>query len=307
MAATCGRDLGRLKPIGQRRLDAFQVVVLAICIGFGLAFVIANVRSWELEDADAYWNAAIRLREGGDLYPALVSVDTADVFRYAPWFAWLWVPLTYLPKLAVQVGWSVVLVAASGVAVVPLLRGRSVAAVCLLALLGGLLVKTASTGNVHALMIAALVWGAPRRSGPLWIGLAASLKFVPILYALVYVGRREWLRAGLAALATVILLAPALAYDLSDYPADPGQSLSLLSNIGILPWVSVAVLAVVVAVLVARTRYRWLAASIAVLAALPRLELYSLTYLLVGNDDTVTGKGGRHVVPESSGPVRGEG
>jgi hypothetical protein len=261
-----------------------QLVALAICFGIGLAFVIANVRSWELEDADAYWNAALRLRESPDLYPALGDAGAPDVYRYAPWFAWLWVPLTFLPKIVVQVGWSALLVAAIGVALAPLLRMRTVAAICLAALLGGLLVRTASTGNVHALLIAALVYGAPRRSGPIWVGIAASLKFVPLAYALVCAGRREWKRAAITIAVTAILLGPALLYDLTDYPTAAGDSLSLLSLAGPLPWAVVALTLAAAAVVLARTRFAWVAASTAVLAAIPRLDLYSLTYLLVGSD-----------------------
>jgi hypothetical protein len=260
-----------------------QLLALAICIGMGLAFVIANVRSWELEDAQAYWNAAIRLREGGALY---VQVDPAAdetlAYRYAPWFAWLWVPLTHLPQGPVQVAWSGLLIGATLVALMPILRLRTVAAICLAALLGGLLVRTASTGNVHALLIAALVHGAPRRSGPLWIGLAASLKFAPVGYALVYAGRRQWGRAALTMIVGAILLAPALLYDLSQYPTESGDSLSLLSIAGPIPWTLGAMVLATGAFLLARTRFGWVAASAAVLAAIPRLDLYNLTYLLTG-------------------------
>jgi hypothetical protein len=261
-----------------------QLVALAICIGMGLALVIANVRSWELEDADAYWNAALRLRDGADLYPPLADAGAPDVYRYAPWLAWLWVPLTFLPKIVVQVGWSALLVAAIGIALAPLLRMRTMAAICLAALLGGLLVRTASTGNVHALLIAALVYGAPRRSGPIWVGVAASLKFVPLGYALVCAGRREWSRAAITIAVTAILLGPALLYDLTDYPTAAGDSLSLLSLAGPLPWAVVALTLAAAAVVLARTRFAWVAASTAVLAAIPRLDLYGLTYLLVGSD-----------------------
>lgn len=265
-------------------LGIVRIVALAICIGFGLAFVIANVRSWELEDAEAYWNAALRLRDGAALYVPVndPGADELIAYRYAPWFAYVWIPLTYLPKGAVQVGWSVVLLAAVGLALLPLLRERSVAAVCLAAIVGGLLIRTASTGNVHALLVAVLVQGAPRRSGPLWIGIAASVKFVPILYAFVYVGRREWLRAGVAVGVAALLLAPALLHDLSAYPADPGESLSLLSLAGPIPWLTLAVICAGVAAFAARGRYAWAAASVAVLAAIPRLQLYDATYLLVG-------------------------
>ena len=266
-----------------RSLGLVRFLALAICIGFGLAFVISNVRSWQLEDADAYWNAALRLRDGQPLYiPVDPNADEMNAYRYAPWLAWLWVPLTMLPKGAVQVGCSVLLVAACVVSLIPLAQQRTVAAICLVALLGGLMVRTASTGNVHALLVAALVYGAPRRSGPLWIGLAASLKIAPLGYALVYAGRREWARAALAVAVTGALLAPALLYDLSAYPTDPGESFSLLSLVGPVPWAAVAALCVLGAFALARTRHAWGAASVAVLAMIPRLELYSLTYLLIG-------------------------
>lgn len=264
-------------------LGPLRFLALAICIGFGLAFVISNVRSWQLEDAESYWNAAIRLRHGLPLYiPVDPAADEMTAYRYAPWLAWLWVPLTLLPKGLVQVGWSGLLVAACVGAIIPLLRQRTVAAICLVALLGGLLVRTASTGNVHALVIAALVYGVPRRSGPIWIGLAASLKIAPIAYALVYAGRREWGRAALSVAVAGILFAPALLYDLSGYPTDPGESFSLLSLAGPVPWAAVAAAAVLGAFAMARTRLAWGAASVAVLSLIPRLELYGLTYLLVG-------------------------
>jgi len=277
-----------------------KILALAICIGFGLAFAIANVKSWELEDAEAYWNAALRIRAGAELYPALTNVNAPEVYRYAPWFAWLWVPLTYLPKELVQVGWSVVLLAAGAVALLPLVRIRSIAAICLAALLAGLLLRTASTGNVHALLIAALVYGAPRRSGPIWIGIAASLKFAPILYAVRYIVRREWGRAALAVLVGAALVAPALLYDLSGYPSDPGESLSMLSIGGAVPWVLVALASAAAAVAFAEGRYGWAAASAAVIAAIPRLDLYDLTFLLVGLGPGSWPGGSQ---PHGSGPV----
>jgi hypothetical protein len=260
-----------------------QFLALAICIGFGLAFVIANVRSWELEDSEAYWQAALRLRSGQPLYVSVIpGADEMLAYRYAPWFAWAWIPLTFLPKVAVQSAWSLLLLASAAAALVPLARLRTVSAICLVALLGGLLVRTASTGNVQALLIAALVHGAPRRSGPIWIAVAASLKLAPMAYALVYIGRGEWRRAVIALGVVAVLLAPALLYDLSGYPADPGASLSLLSLAGPIPWAVLAVVGGAVAVGLARGRFAWLAASAAVLAVIPRLQLYDLTYLLVG-------------------------
>ena len=253
-----------------------RLVSVAVCVGMGLALVIANLPSWELEDLDAYWNAALRLRAGEPLY--IPALEAADAYRYAPWFAWAWIPLTMLPKALVQLAWSAVLVAAVGVALWPLARRPGWAAVALLFLMGGLLVRTASTGNVHALLVAWLVWGVERRSGPAWIALAASLKAAPIALVAVYLGRRQWARAAVCAALTAALIVPMLGYDLSGYPAQPGESFSLLSLAGPAWWgvVAAATLAATIA------RPTWLVGTVAVLAALPRLLLYDLTFLLVG-------------------------
>lgn len=264
------------------RLGWAKLVVLAVACGFGVALVWANARSWNLEDMDAYWNAGQRLRDGLPLYPAVADPGAADVFRYSPWFAWLWVPFTYLPKTAVQIGWSAVLLVCIAVAVGPLLRRRSVAAICLAALLGGFLFRTASTGNVHAMIVAALVHGVSRRSGPVWIGIAASLKLVPIAYALIYAGRGEWGRAALSLGVAGVLLAPMLGYDLTNYPVTNAGSFSLLTVGGPILWMAGAAVAAAAALWLARSRFAWPAASLGALAALPRLQPYDATYLLVG-------------------------
>ena len=78
-----------------RRLP--RTIALAVIIGIGIFNLYQAVIGWTLSDACAYWNAAIRLREGAELYPQLASVDASEVYRYAPWFAWLAVPGTFLP------------------------------------------------------------------------------------------------------------------------------------------------------------------------------------------------------------------
>ena len=48
-------------------------------------------------DVSAYWEAANRLRDGDPLYQARAA-NASDLYRYAPWFATAWIPLTYLPQ-----------------------------------------------------------------------------------------------------------------------------------------------------------------------------------------------------------------
>ncbi len=248
-----------------------------LVIGLGIANLFWSVAQWTLSDASAYWDAAHRLREGAELYPAVANVEASDVYRYAPWFAWLAVPVTFLPIQLAGAVWSMILVAASVAAVIPMARRGAWLQV---AFFFPILIGISAVGNAHALMIAWLVWGVERRSGPLWIALAASLKAAPILLALVYLGRREWWRALATLLISALLIAPAFLYDLSGYVTTTGRA-GMLAE---LPLVFGAVVAAtaVLTLAVARGRSGWLAGATTVALATPRFFVYDVTYLLVG-------------------------
>jgi hypothetical protein len=250
---------------------------VAVVVGVGIGHLYWSVVDWHMADSGAYWQAALRLREGAELYPAITNPEASDVYRYAPWFAWVAVPFTYLPIQVAGAIWSAILIAASCAAVLPLMRERQYLGV---AFFWPVLVGISASGNVHALLIAALVLGVERRSGPLWIAMAASLKAVPILFVVVYLARGEWRHAAATVLLTAALVAPMLLYDLSAYPASAGQAGLLIT------WLPIYALAVAAAtgatVLLARTPYRWLAAATAVALALPRFFLYDVTFFLVG-------------------------
>ena len=255
-----------------------RTVALAVIIGIGIFNLIAAVTHWTLSDAAAYWNAAERLRDGAPLYPVLTDVDASEVYRYAPWFAWLAVPFTYLSVQLAGVVWSALLLLGSALALVPLVRMRAWLAVALFA---PILVGISAVGNVQPLLIAPLVWSVERRSGPLWIGVAASLKVFPILFALVYLGRGQWPRALVAVAVAVVLWAPALLYDLRGYATEAGQAASLIS--APILWAVVVGAAIGVTLRLARGPFGWLAAAVSVVVALPRLFVYDVTYLMVGS------------------------
>lgn len=259
------------------------IFVLAITIGYGIGNVIWSATAWEIPDIGAYWNAALRLREGGPLYPPAGDVNASEVYRYAPWFAYAWIPLTYLPRWLVDAGWSIALVAASIAVMLPALQLRSRMAVAFTAIVGSFLILISSRGNVQPLMIVALVFGVERRSGPLWIALCASLKATPLLYALVYAARGEWKRFIAAVGLTAVLVLPMAFFGLDGYTTDPGFSHSLYYVSPLLFWI-VAATSVAIAIYVAwRHRpWAWLAASVAVLLCLPRYFPYELTFLFVG-------------------------
>ncbi len=252
-----------------------RLVVVAIIVGVGLSQVLLSIADWHLKDMGAYWEAAWRMREGQPLYPAITNPEASEVYRYAPWFAWAWVPLTYLPRELVNVLWSATLVGASAAALLPLWRERAMVA---MALFGSILIAISATGNVQALLVAALVLGLERRTGPVWIALAASLKVVPILFVVTYLGRREWRRAAAAIGLTAVLVAPMLRHDLTHYPTSAGAAGTLIS-IPVLYAIVVAT-GIAVSLRLARSDLGWLASASMVVMAVPRFFVYDLTFLL---------------------------
>ena len=259
---------------------ASRLLVLGIIAAITVLHVAYMLSAPHGTDIAAYWNAAERLREGLPLYPEFADIDAHDVYRYSPWFAYLWVPITYLPLDFVAIVWTVLLLAASAVCV-HRLWGRGIAGFALLLLFGGELVIVSFYGNVHPLMLAPLVWGVDRRSGPLWIALAASLKAAPLAFILVYVGRREWDKVAATLSITAVLVLPMLAFDLTHYTTSAGFTWGL-AQVSMEAWAMVAILAALPAVAWARSRRGWLWGSIAAIAAFPRLLGYDMTLLLVG-------------------------
>ena len=143
-----------------------RTLALAVIIGIGIFNLYQAVIGWTLSDAGAYWNAAMRLRDGGDLYPVLASVEGSEIYRYAPWFAWLTVPVTYLPIQLAGALWSLVLLGASA---------RAGTAGAPAGLAAGRPLRTDPGGHQRHWQRPSpghrgLVWGVERRSGPIWVG-----------------------------------------------------------------------------------------------------------------------------------------
>lgn len=231
-------------------------------------------------DMDAYWEAAERLRAGEPLYRSGIETDS-DLYRYAPWFAFAWVPLTYLPKDAVLVGWMVLCLGAAVLAVAPLLR-EGPAGWAALAFLLPFQLEGAAFGNVQPLLVLALLWGVPRRTGPLWVAIGASLKVVPIVLVLVYAGRGEWRRALLTLGLTALLVAPMLLFDLSGYSTAIGAGQQSLLTVSPVLFGAVVIAALVGVYAAAGTRYAWLIGALAMMLALPRFLLYEISFSVVG-------------------------
>jgi hypothetical protein len=230
-------------------------------------------------DVAAYWSAAERIRAGEPLYVAGVA-NASDLYRYAPWFAYAWVPFTFLPRELVTNLWVALMLVAALASTLPLLR-QGLSGAAAFALFAPLQVQGAMFGNVQPLLVLMLLWGLERRSGPLWIALGASLKAVPLLLAIVYAGRGEWLRAGIALALTALLVAPGLLFDLSGYSTQPGPGNMSLISVAAPLYVCAALLMALLTYVGANSRYRWVAGSLSMVAVLPRFLTYEISFLLV--------------------------
>jgi hypothetical protein len=264
------------------RLAARFVVALLFAMMIVRIWLIAG--DWSFGDINAYWLAAERLKHGEPLYLGSLDPDSYRVFRYAPWFAWLWVPLTYLPRTLVDWGWAAVLAVASGAILVGLARLRSMAAWALAFIMAPWLLSLVQVGNIQPLVVATLAYGISRWSGPIWIGISASLKLVPLEFVLIYVARREWGRILLSVLVTALLLAPMLLFDLSGYTTAPGRSLSFYYFVGPWAWALSAASSSLVAFWLALrgSPYVWVATAVAVGLLAPRTHETYATYLAIG-------------------------
>jgi len=267
--------LRRPMPVSWERVA--RLIALAFIGAMAVANVVWTLQTWPMGDFGTYWTAAERIREGGPIY---VGNDPLHSYRYSPWFAWLWVPLTLLPREVVAIGWEIALLAATVAVAVPYLNR---AGLPLALLLVPLLFAVSAGGNVQALLVCALLFGIDRRSGPLWIAIAASLKATPILLVGVYVARREWGRVAVTLALTGLLVAPMALYDLAPLTervtgVEPG-----LLAISPVAFVLVGVATAAVVALFAWRRSRWtlLAAAAGSVVTLPRLFAYDATILLV--------------------------
>lgn len=260
---------------------AARFIATGIALGW-LAYTLASwFLAWNPADARAYYLGAERLRDGVGLYPA-VNPEAHEVFRYAPWFAVAWLPLTLLPIDVATHAWSLAMLACAGLAGIPVARLGGRAAIVLSALMVALLAETAMFGNAHPLVVAVLSWTIVRPSAPLWVGVATSIKLAPILFVAGWMGQGRWRDALIAMGAAAVLFAPMLLFDLSSYVTTPGTGLLSIYAASRELWavLAVAALAVVGWLAWRRSAYVFVAAGAAMFLVPPRVSTAYLAFLL---------------------------
>lgn len=265
-----------------------RIVALGIIGGVAIANVVWSIQTWPMGDVQIYWDAGQRILTGEALYPGDAPYRS---FRYAPWFAWMWAGFSVLPYWLVAVAWQAALLAACVAVALPFLR-RGAVGIALAGLFVPLLFAVSAGGNVQALLVLSLLYGIDRRSGPLWIAVAASLRATPILFVAVYAARREWGRFWLTLALTGLLVAPMLLYDPATLVSGvAGQEPGLLA---VSPWLflgGVAISVGAVAVLAwRRSPYTIIAAAAGAILASPKLFGYDTTAFLAVHPDGGEGR-----------------
>ncbi|HEX3219894.1 MAG TPA: hypothetical protein VHU77_07705 [Candidatus Limnocylindria bacterium] len=240
-------------------------------------------------DVSAYYHAAERLASGETLY-AGGAANASDLYRYSPWFAAAWIPLTALPIEVVAAPWVGLMGLAALLSTAPLVRFGPTGWAAF-AFFFPLQLQGAAFGNVQPLLVLMLVCGVNRPSGPLWVAIGASLKLTPIVVVLVYAARGEWGKVWLTIGLTVLLVAPMLLFDLSGYSTQSGPNQDSLAGVSPLLFLPIAAVTLLGTWLLARTRYGWAAAGLAMIMSLPRLLSYEAGFALVGLADVLRQRG----------------
>ena len=255
------------------RLAAFAGVVIAV-----VTLVGAIITYQPTSDLPAFLRAADRISRGLTPYGPVPA--NTHAWLYAPWFAVVFIPLTWLPFAVASALWHLVLAAAAILSLWPLARSRTLEGLLAVSLIGAFEFHAVWAGHFEPLMIVMLVYGLRTRWGPVAIGVAASIKITPIVLCLRYAGCGNWRGAALALGVAALMWTPALLFSLDGWGLPVGQTLSLLgySSVG---WAIIALLAVGAAWHLAPTRYGWLAAVVAWLAVMPRLLAYDIGALAV--------------------------
>jgi hypothetical protein len=236
-----------------------------------------------LADVRAYYDAGARLNAGLPLYPASADTNTAEFYRYPPLLAIAFRPLALLPYPAAAAIWEAAVIASLVGTLwrVGLRRRETWLAV---GVLGLPIAWAIAIGQAQVPLTFLTALGSP------WaIALAANLKLFPALVAIWWLGRRDWrtlglLAAWIAGLALLqLVLAPQATLDfLGTLTLGQVGQVNNLSPYALSPvlWAVLLGAGVLIALLLAPTRWGWAAAVTLSVLATPRLLSYMLMTLL---------------------------
>src|SRR5918999_1173808 len=109
-------------PLPRTPARLFGFLVMGLLLALACYALTTYALAQELGvDVAAYLGAAERLQEGEPLYAA-AGPNASEQYRYAPWFAYAWIPLTWIDRQAAVAGWVGLMLLAAAASTLPLLR-----------------------------------------------------------------------------------------------------------------------------------------------------------------------------------------
>lgn len=283
-AAPTRASTARERTLRRVRLVLFTAAIVGALLGFGT--LMLHLTTDPLADVRAYYDAATRLNSGQPLYPPDADTNAAEFYRYPPLLAIAFRPLAAtLSYEQAALVWAAVCVA-SFVATIWTLGWRRSEVWIAMGLLAMPIAWSLAIGQAQVPVTYLLAVGSP------WaVAVAANLKVLPGLVAIFWIGRRDWRALGvfaawMAGLVIVqLVLEPQATIDfLRATNLSQVGEVRNLSPYVISPWLWVAfvVVAGIVALRLAPTRYGWAAAVTFSVLATPRLLMYMFMTLLAG-------------------------
>jgi hypothetical protein len=272
-----------LGPFARRLLRVLVIVAAGLGLVFGLQNAAHHVATDPFVDLHTYYDAGTRLNAGEPLYDPNAT-QSKGLYLYPPFLAILFRPLALLPFDAVAALW----LAASIVAVALTVRRAGIRepVVIALGLLALPILWSLSIGQVEPFITLLMAFGSP-----VGIGIATSIKLVPVLVGVYWVLRRDWrslgrLAATLAVLGVfqLVLEPEATRTWLELGWMRPAFFVNTISPYGASPilWVAFVLALCLLVWRLGRKRHGWAAAVTLAVLVHPRLLAYQLTSLLAG-------------------------
>jgi alpha-1,2-mannosyltransferase len=202
------------EPIQGEAVGSGWLPALLVAVVTGYA-VLSRPPGPRLADLDVYLGAVAGLRHGDSLYDFILGNAP---FTYPPFAGLLMVPLTGVPKMGLQVLWTLATVVAV-VLIGRLAGGRRASLIALALFLSAPVSSDLRYGQVSlflGLLVLADVLRPMGRANGVLIGVAAAIKLTPLIFIpMLWLGGRR--REAVTATATFVACATAAALVL---PAD---------------------------------------------------------------------------------------
>lgn len=285
VAAAARRAGARFGPVTRHIVNLLLFVAAVVGAAAGVAVAYMHVVGDPLNDARAYYDAAVRLNAGLPLYPEGIDPSTNRIYLYPPLLAMALRPLALLPYEWFAVVWELFVVTCF-VLLIRHLGVRRRATWIAIGILGVPIGWALAVAQAHIPMTLLIAIGQP------WsIAVAANIKLFPALIVLWWLGRREFEAVAAFAMWSALLV-------LAQVLVEQGGAFAYFQQVGFeqigegtirnfspfvlspVIWASLLAVGAIATLALARTKWGWAVAVTFATLAPPRLLIYMLTSIV---------------------------